>query len=514
MGIRTFINELKVRIPETIKSLGANPEISIETKAEYKTNLTMTKGFNELFGLTEAIAIEMTRDQSHQSDSDNQLKNLKESVTNLSQEIRDFIIFLPKCIEVIPTSALYEINAHLIGVILIMVYSFVVAFNLSFIRLTQSQYEESVELSGVIEQYLDLLLPLFGIPGYILLHYISTRTSMKMSFILSILALIIGNAFYYLAYDLHVSYGFGGYWFYIIGKSIIVSRLPMYGVKQFIGFNVTDHEQRVKLATCFVAVYFLGLSCGYFLSLGFIDYSGSFLTFTSNGQNIGGLLFAFVWIMICCFCSVLFVNPAKVDVNTPTCAWYVKLLTIFSYILPFIVLQAFVSNHAVPRSLRWDDEKFFTFLGVFCLMAVPMHMLVYISSYFTTDLVLISASKGLVIVAALLQLCRYYSKNNQDFFYVIGSLLVVMGVNLGLGANFSMLAGNIRNRRIGLFAGILEVVGYVLGNFAVEYDTTKFSLQLTIIVIVCITLGLDLAFFNKFNPKKENIKIEPEKKDN
>ena len=371
-SIRSFIGHMQSKIPEAIQKLNSDTEISADAKANHKSLILSTKGVNELLGLLEAIAIELTRDESasNSNESFSELKKLVDLTKDLSRETRDFIVFLQKGVDVLPPAALYTVEGHLIGVALVMIYSFVVAFNLSFIRLFKGSYEQK-KFSEIeaYSFYSDILLPAFGIPAYIIMHYLSTRLTMKTSFMISIFTFLLGNVLYYVAYDTEVV------WFYLIGKAIISSRLPLYGVKQFIGYHI-EAKDRVKLSTCSVALYFLGLSSGYFLSIAYVDYDGSFLVFSTKQENVGGLLLSFAWTIVISFCAVLFVNPEIKYYNAGHKSYMIQGLTIVSYTLPFVVLQAFVSNHAVPTSFHWSDEKFFTFLGIFCLVALPMHLIV------------------------------------------------------------------------------------------------------------------------------------------
>lgn len=499
-SIHEFMTRMNAEIPGLLKSLNENKEISKESKGEYRGNLLNTKGLNELICLLESIAIELTRDESYDNnrDSQQQLKDLVENSKTLSRETKEFVVLLESWMHTRPTLTLYTIEKHSIGIALIMVYSFVVSINLSFIRLKQESYENYLNLSADYEFYTDLFLPLFGIPGYILLHYISTRLTLKVSFMCSIFALVVGNALYYVAYDAN------NVWFYLVGKAIIVSRLPMYGVKQFIGFY-SPPKERVKLSTCSVAAVFLGLSCGYFLSLSSTDYEGGFLAFNTNGYNIGALLSFAFWLVIASFCSVLFASPDNLPREKGHEYISIQVLTIISYILPFILLQAFASNHSLPSEILWDKEKFYTFLGVFCLMAVPMHILVYISSYFTTDISLIVASKVLCIIAAGLQMMMYVAENSKEFWYVVGGMLIVMGINIGIGVNFAMLAGNVDNHRIGLFSGMLEILGLVIGNVAVNWSSAIKYTQPAIIGLVVFTLALDIVKYKDFNPLRKKV---------
>lgn len=519
----SFIQSLSNQLPPMIAKISYNHEISPESKLLHKSNLLSTKGVNELLGLVEAIALELTRDESYESRSEaqNEIKDLVNKVKKLSGEIKDFIQKLQNGIEILPPAAMYTVEGHIIGVALIMVYSFVVAFNVSFIRLNQDKYEEKMGIDKELEQYTDVLLPLLGIPGYILLHYISTRISLKYSFMVSIILLIGGNIFYYLAETINEKKGSVSWmpgnldlWFYLIGKGIIVSRLPLYGVKQFIGFKV-EPSSRVQVSTCSVAAIFMGYACGYFLSLTTQGYSGEFLGLTTNEDNAGGLFIGSFWVIIFFFCSVLFVNPDKQFESKPHRHLYIQALTIISYILPFALLQLFVSNHARPKFEEdWDNTKFFTFLGVFCLMALPVHIFVYISSYFTTDKTLISLYKVMIIVAGPIYLLSENSDVSREFWYVAGSLLIIMGVNMGIGVSFAMLAGNIKNHRIGLFAGVLEVIGLVFGNFA-ALNANYYYFQVGIIVTVLLTFILDIVKYKEFDPLRvnsENNEIEDNKK--
>jgi hypothetical protein len=530
-SIRFFINTMKVRIPESISKLNINQEISSDSKAKQKSLLLSTQGLNELLGLLESIAIELTRDESYQASevSENKVKALVDSVKALTNDIRIFITWVQRDVEQVQPASLYTVEGHIIGVTLIMAYSFICALNLSIIRLTKVDYEQTYfgyDPNNL--ELLDLLLPLSGIPGYIFLHYISTRISMKVSFVVSLTLMVVGNAFFYLAR------GAGGdpidvttepifFTFYMIGKGIIVSRLPMYGAKQFIGYHV-EAKKRTKLATCFIAAYFLGLCCGYFLSLAFLNYEGNFLAFETTGYNIGGLLSGTSWLVVTLFCGVLFVNPENnIKYRSPGHPkLYIQAFTIVSYILPFTLLQAFVSPHAIPSTLNWNEEKFFTFLGVFCLMVLPVHGLVYISSNFTTDKTLILSSKITCVIGGLLTFCIVFNQQTDEFFYVIGGLLMVVGINLGLGANFSLLSDNIKNHRIGLFAGVLEVIGLVIGNVGIEFESvgeinvnkSKTLAQVVFIIILLITLMLDIWKFNYFDAVETDQEVNSDKKDN
>jgi hypothetical protein len=487
--LRDFIAEMNVRVPETIRKINLDKEISYESKASHKAAILSTKGVNEVLGLLEAIALEITRDENYAENSNSQqeLKAFVDKAKELSRETRDFIVSLQKGVDELPPAALYTVEGHIIGVALILVYAFLVSFNLSFIRLSQDDYETAVGLPKAWNYWTDLLLPLLSVPFYILLHYISTRVNMKVSFMLSIALLITGNALYYAA---------------------------LHGVKQFVGFNV-DPKDRVKLSAAAVASTFLGYSLGYFLSLTTLDYSGEFLTFETNGQNIGGLFIGGAWVIVYFFAAVLFVNPDKNYRSLGHEKIYIQGLVIVSYVLQFVVLQTFVSNHAVPTFVHpWDDGKFFIFLGVFCLMAVPVHVIIFISSYFTTDKFLIASAKTLLIVAGLVQFVMYYSRNSQEFWYVIGSLMIVVGVNIGIAVSFAMLAGNIKNHRIGLFSGVLEVTGLVFGNFIASYASYLKYIQAGIIVVVAINFALDISMYKEFNPLKSRTVVEASKKNN
>lgn len=523
---RGFISELSSKLPEIIRKLAYNHEISQESKASYKSKLLSTKGVNELLGLIEAIALELTRGESYeqQSDSVSKIVELVEKVKKLSGEVKSFIQKLQDGIDVMPPAAMYTVEGRIIGIALIMVYSFLVAFNSSFIRLNERKYEKSLNLSDSYLYYTNIFLPLLGIPGYIMLHYLSTRVSLKYSFSLSIVLLIAGNLIYYLAETVKNStvleawISQPGLWCYLIGKGIIVSRLPLYGVKQFIGYMV-EPESRVKLSTCSVAAIFMGYSCGYFLSLTSVGYEGEFLTMTSNEDNIGGLFIGGFWIIIFFFCSVLFVNPDHNYRSAGHQSLFVQFLTIVSYTLPFAVMQIFVSNHARPKFEEdWNDTKFITFLGIFCLMALPVHLFVYISSYFTSNKTLISLYKIMIIVAGPIYIVSSHSDVSKEFWYVAGSLIIIMGVNMGIGVSFAMLAGNIRNHRIGLFAGVLEVIGMVFGNFGAEDTNHYFYYQTGIIAVVLITFVFDLIKYKDFDPlskvNPENTRVEENKKNN
>lgn len=520
-----FIQELSSKLPDLISKITYNHEISPESKTMHKSSLLSTKGLNELLGLVEAIALELTRDESYESRSEtqNEIKDLVNKVKLLSGAIKDFIQKLQGGIEILPPAAMYTIEGHLIGVALIMVYSFLVSFNVSFIRLNQQKYEEKMGIDKELEQYTDVLLPLLGIPGYILLHYLSTRVSLSYSFLVSIVLLISGNVIYYLAETIHEKKNSVSWisenldmWFYLVGKGIIVSRLPLYGVKQFIGFKV-EPSSRVQLSTCSVAAIFMGYACGYFLSLTTQGYSGEFLGLTSNEDNVGGLFIGSFWIVIFFFCSVLFVNPVKDYRGMGHRHLYIQFLTIISYILPFTLLQLFVSNHARPSFEEdWNDTKFFTFLGVFCLMALPVHIFVYISSYFTTNKTLISLYKLMIVIAGPIYLVSEYSDVSREFWYVAGSLLIVMGVNMGIGVSFAMLAGNIKNHRIGLFAGVLEIIGVVFGNFG-ALNANYWYFQAGVIAVVLLTFILDIIKYKEFDPSRDSSqdnKVDDDKKDN
>jgi hypothetical protein len=530
-----FIEKLTGKLPDLIQKLTYNHEISAESKTTYKSRLLSTRGVNELLGLVEAIGLELTRNESFEQENEsvNKIAQLVERVKKLSGDLKNFIQKLQDGIEVLPPAALYTVEGKTIGVALIMVYSFLVAFNSSFVRLTQKEYEgkmlgneekESETVLGLTAQeYIDIFLPLLGIPGYIVMHYLSTRISLKYSFSLSIILLIGGNLIYYLGEYFHSHkdsipwIGNPGLWCYLIGKGIIVSRLPLYGVKQFIGYLV-EPEQRIKLSTCSVAAIFMGYSCGYFLALTSVGYEGEFLVFTTNQNNVGGLFIGSFWIIIFFFCSVLFVEPDQKFRSEGHKNLSIQVLTIISYTLPFAVMQIFVSNHARPKFEEdWNDTKFFTFLGIFCLLALPVHLFVYISSYFTSDKTLISFYKLMIIIAGPLYILSKHSNVSQEFWYVVGSLMIVMGVNMGMGVSFAMLAGNIRNHRIGLFAGVLEVIGVVIGNFGAEMKDSYEYFQIGIIVAVLITFVFDLIWYNDFNPTKinpENHPVEENKKNN
>ena len=497
-SIHDFMAKMRSTIPGTIKNLNENKDISRESKIQQRGLLLNTKGLNELLCILESIAIELTRDESYDSNaaSKAQLTALVENAKTISRETREFVLELEALTQAKATVMLYTIETRSIGLALIMVYSFTVAFNLSIIRLRQGAYEKDIDLPKSYDAYTDLLLPLFVIPGYIMLHYLSTRLNLKASFMLSIFVLIIGNGLYYAAFAMD------NVWFYLIGKAIIVSRLPMYGVKQFIGFY-TKAKDRVKISTCSIAMVFLGLSCGYFLSLATRDYKGSFLGMTTNGENFGGLLMAGSWLIIAMFCGVLFVSPDDPDKEAGHPNLAIQALTIVSYILPFIVFQAFASNHSLPKDIDWDAEKFYTFLGVFCLMAVPIHLIVYISSYFTTNISLIVSSKVICIVGAGIQTIMYVEENSKEFWYVVGAMLITMGVNIGIGVNFAMLAGNVRNHRVGLFSGVLEIMGILIGNLAVEYRDALVFTQPAVVGVVVLTLGFDIGLYSKFNPLRD-----------
>lgn len=511
-SIHNFYKIMNIRIPETIGKLNSDREISSESKANHKSMILSTKGVNELLGLIESIVVELTRSESYQTSANakTEIKAWVESLKSLAEDTRAFISMLQKGVDELPPAALYTVEGHLIGVALIMVYSFTVAFNVSFLRLSQPAYEKKIGVNKEYDYYTDLFLPLLGIPGYILMHYISTRLTMKTSFMVSLILLVVGNAFYYIALDSK------DYNFYLIGKGIIVSRLPMYGVKQYIGFN-TPLVDRVKLSTCSVASMFLGYSLGYFMSLTSQDYSGNFITFTTTGENIGGLFIGSFWIIITCFCSVLFVNPEKnYRLKSGHDKLYIQFLTILSYTLPFIVMQTFVSNHARPIFVHeWNELKFFTFLAVFCLMAVPVHMFVYISSYFTTDRTLIVASKLMMIIGGLLLLVERFQKNSQEFWYVTSCITIIIGVNIGIAVSLPMLSGNIRNHRVGLFAGILEVFGIVFGNYLVmERGDDIIYFQIGVFALVLLTFIIDILKFNEFNFLNSQTVEEPSKKNN
>ena len=141
---RSFISELSSRLPDIIQKLAYNHEISQESKASYKSKLLSTKGVNELLGLVEAIALELTRGESYeqQSDSVSKIVELVEKVKKLSGEVKAFIQKLQDGIDVLPPAAMYTVEGRTIGIALIMVYSFLVAFNSSFIRLNEKKYEK------------------------------------------------------------------------------------------------------------------------------------------------------------------------------------------------------------------------------------------------------------------------------------------------------------------------------------------------------------------------------------
>ena len=124
----------------------------------------------------------------------------------------------------------------------------------------------------------------------------------------------------------------------------------------------------------------------------------------------------------------------------------------------------------------------------------------------------------MIIVAGPIYIVSSHSDVSKEFWYVAGSLIIIMGVNMGIGVSFAMLAGNIRNHRIGLFAGVLEVIGMVFGNFGAEDTNHYFYYQTGIIAVVLITFVFDLIKYKDFDPlskvNPENTRVEENKKNN
>lgn len=318
------------------------------------------------------------------------------------------------------------------------------------------------------------LLPIFAVPIFIALHFIAKK-NLRTCLLFTMLLVIIGNLLYFLAYDWSL------FSLFMIGRALTGTGAPGLALKQFIGYHVSPQD-RARVAVMYTTASFVGSSCGYFLGFAFEGSVAEFLGYKLNGIYMGGFLLGFVWVLTFLLCSTLFVNP---NINYPaetSNKTLIKFLLGSSYLLPSLLREAFISPVAIPNSLDWPNQTIYAYLGVFSLMIAPTSILIYASTYFTKEKVLLIFSK----IWSLLGCTLIVIGRDTAFWYIIGAILLLVGVNVGSGVSFSLLSKNIRNDSIGMTASIIEVFGLVLGYVLAKY--LGWIAQILLVFVVAISL--------------------------
>ena len=428
---RTYLDITFKRIPEALNYLESSSDLSKTLKAAKLEDLSSNPDLEAIASLLGKLILKLENLQTDFNTLSSPLIASSVEVARLKQ-IHSQIL---RSSYTKPKTQRFS-SELFCGILVSVLCCFFSSFNLSMLQLTLDFKDCGI------------LLVLSVLVYYLL----SVCPNLKLTFIVSVTTILLGN----LMLASKSLWGVGG---------ILV---PNFVSKQLIGGHV-DSKVRTRYFTACVAANYIGISCGYFVGKAFHG--------PEEKTEVEAWSFASIWVILLVFGSFLFNWPEEKKPSVSSQSPTLKLLVALTFMLQVLIQQTFLGS---------TDKGFSAFIGIFYLVVAPVHILVSLFSHHLSEMSFVVTSKIFCGVGCLMVIMNWC---------LLGYLLIVLGVNIGTGASFSLLSRFLGSRKIGLYSSLIEVSSFILGQLT-EVVFHKF-----VFGVLCLTLVSDCMFYTNLNRK-------------
>lgn len=247
-------------------------------------------------------------------------------------------------------------------------------------------------------------------------------------------------------------------------------------------------QDRTRSSGTLTAAYFIGLGVGYFIGPSFLKSNRELLSIHINSLNSGSFMLSIFWLAIILLAyTQKYTSKSVFKPSESATSGYVEAFLYVSYAVGFYNIILFTHPDSLTHQIEATQSTIYLWSGLLPLLTSPVYVILYASSFFIDDNILLISGLSLAVIALGILVVPF-----ALFWYIIGCILLYLAAHILLSAVLAIGLKTSQAGRIALILSLLAVIFDNAGRYAGDFNSLSFRITGLVFAVGVLLWGIFL----------------------